>query len=123
MPKLNLLNLLFFFFNDTATTEIYTLSLHDALPISGHGRRRRRWLTTPASCASPRLNATTPPRPSPGTCTATPAAASPAAATAGHYANTSPAHSGKSRCSPRARPEARRCGEGPLDVRRGPGWM
>src|SRR6267378_7998343 len=26
----------FFFFNDTATTEIYTLSLHDALPI-GHG--------------------------------------------------------------------------------------
>src|SRR2546430_13684737 len=38
----------FFFFNDTATTEIYTLSLHDALPIcaaatdsrrAGHGRR------------------------------------------------------------------------------------
>src|SRR5581483_12456994 len=28
----------FFFFNDTATTEIYTLSLHDALPIS-----RRCW--------------------------------------------------------------------------------
>src|SRR5215469_18838940 len=28
----------FFFFNDTATTEIYTLSLHDALPIS-----RPRW--------------------------------------------------------------------------------
>src|SRR2546421_5782365 len=27
---------LFFFFNDTATTEIYTLSLHDALPISRH---------------------------------------------------------------------------------------
>src|SRR2546429_1517897 len=26
--------LFFFFFNDTATTEIYTLSLHDALPIS-----------------------------------------------------------------------------------------
>src|SRR3712207_9274430 len=25
--------ILFFFFNDTATTEIYTLSLHDALPI------------------------------------------------------------------------------------------
>jgi len=24
---------IFFFFNDTATTEIYTLSLHDALPI------------------------------------------------------------------------------------------
>src|SRR2546422_7193021 len=28
----------FFFFNDTATTEIYTLSLHDALPISRRGR-------------------------------------------------------------------------------------
>src|SRR5258705_4931509 len=27
----------FFFFNDTATTEIYTLSLHDALPISHDG--------------------------------------------------------------------------------------
>src|ERR1039457_6413592 len=27
-------NRIFFFFNDTATTEIYTLSLHDALPIS-----------------------------------------------------------------------------------------
>src|SRR3712207_8564241 len=31
---------LYFFFNDTATTEIYTLSLHDALPISGHGAQR-----------------------------------------------------------------------------------
>src|SRR5256885_9990294 len=29
-----LIAVLFFFFNDTATTEIYTLSLHDALPIS-----------------------------------------------------------------------------------------
>src|SRR2546430_6391068 len=29
----------FFFFNDTATTEIYTLSLHDALPISDAHRR------------------------------------------------------------------------------------
>ena len=29
----NILCLFFFFFNDTATTEIYTLSLHDALPI------------------------------------------------------------------------------------------
>src|SRR2546429_6674132 len=28
----------FFFFNDTATTEIYTLSLHDALPILSRGR-------------------------------------------------------------------------------------
>src|SRR6266540_6366571 len=32
-----LLFLVFFFFNDTATTEIYTLSLHDALPISTAG--------------------------------------------------------------------------------------
>src|SRR2546430_8579570 len=32
----------FFFFNDTATTEIYTLSLHDALPISG--QNDRAWL-------------------------------------------------------------------------------
>src|SRR5256886_14578297 len=31
---LNSLSSFFFFFNDTATTEIYTLSLHDALPIS-----------------------------------------------------------------------------------------
>src|SRR6266480_7793992 len=30
----------FFFFNDTATTEIYTLSLHDALPISERDRGR-----------------------------------------------------------------------------------
>src|SRR2546430_7178827 len=30
----------FFFFNDTATTEIYTLSLHDALPISVCDRQR-----------------------------------------------------------------------------------
>src|SRR2546426_8117505 len=35
-------SLSFFFFNDTATTEIYTLSLHDALPISrGRGGRLR----------------------------------------------------------------------------------
>src|SRR5271168_5628101 len=32
----------FFFFNDTATTEIYTLSLHDALPISLASRRSTR---------------------------------------------------------------------------------
>src|SRR5438477_3480106 len=46
----------FFFFNDTATTEIYTLSLHDALPISSwaswrspsrsSARRSRRWRST-----------------------------------------------------------------------------
>src|SRR5690348_17870953 len=39
---------MFFFFNDTATTEIYTLSLYDALPISGKVRkspsRLGRWL-------------------------------------------------------------------------------
>src|SRR5882762_11656408 len=47
--------LIFFFFNDTATTEIYTLSLHDALPISrassgtaGIAFRRHR----PISCSS-----------------------------------------------------------------------
>src|SRR5437660_10960960 len=35
-------SLLFFFFNDTPTTEIYTLSLHDALPISErHGEDPR----------------------------------------------------------------------------------
>src|SRR5260370_23635624 len=33
------LSCLFFFFNDTATTEIYTLSLHDALPILKGDRR------------------------------------------------------------------------------------
>src|SRR5438067_6341473 len=39
--------LVFFFFNDTATTEIYTLSLHDALPIYrnvGGGERTARIL-------------------------------------------------------------------------------
>src|SRR5437667_11378349 len=40
---------LFFFFNDTASTEIYTLSLHDALPIYGisvgsHGRSHDSFL-------------------------------------------------------------------------------
>src|SRR5258708_29144135 len=37
----------FFFFNDTATTEIYTLSLHDALPISW---RSRRWCGNGCRC-------------------------------------------------------------------------
>src|SRR6266511_3257764 len=36
----------FFFFNDTRTTEIYTLSLHDALPISGS------WRTSPTRPAT-----------------------------------------------------------------------
>src|SRR5437870_11391671 len=34
-----LVSFFFFFFNDTATTEIYTLSLHDALPISWKWRK------------------------------------------------------------------------------------
>src|SRR5438034_5881352 len=32
----------YFFFNDAATTEIYTLSLHDALPISDHRAKSKR---------------------------------------------------------------------------------
>src|SRR5260370_24729722 len=39
----------FFFFNDTATTEIYTLSLHDALPISTFGRAKSRMITAPST--------------------------------------------------------------------------
>src|SRR2546430_4495047 len=35
MLSVNIAGQSIFFFNDTATTEIYTLSLHDALPISG----------------------------------------------------------------------------------------
>src|SRR6266446_10716066 len=35
---------IFFFFNDTATTEIYTLSLHDALPICPGSSPPRTWL-------------------------------------------------------------------------------
>src|SRR3712207_8882185 len=55
---------MFFFFNDTATTEIYSLSLHDALPISAtrkcsdcwrrcspRGRRPRRCAATAPSCS------------------------------------------------------------------------
>src|SRR5258707_3562202 len=38
----------FFFFNDTATTEIYTLSLHDALPICSKQRRQRASYALPA---------------------------------------------------------------------------
>src|SRR6266536_6273862 len=36
-------SIIFFFFNDTATTEIYTLSLHDALPIFIAIARPRPW--------------------------------------------------------------------------------
>src|SRR5215831_20268789 len=35
IPYSTFFSFFFFFFNDTATTEIYTLSLHDALPIYG----------------------------------------------------------------------------------------
>src|SRR5206468_8772875 len=41
----------FFFFNDPPTTEIYTLSLHDALPIS---YKRRRRPPAPGSSSAPR---------------------------------------------------------------------
>src|SRR2546426_9827935 len=37
----------FFFFNDTATTEIYTLSLHDALPISQRRKGVERLASRP----------------------------------------------------------------------------
>src|SRR3712207_7653794 len=51
-------HLLLFFFNDTATTEIYTLSLHDALPISPAGPSRNRRLPT----ERPRRGGRSPPR-------------------------------------------------------------
>src|SRR6201986_5635519 len=43
-----------FFFNDTATTEIYTLSLHDALPIWALPSSWRTLPTVPSSTAPPR---------------------------------------------------------------------
>src|SRR2546422_2280149 len=56
---------LFFFFNDTATTEIYTLSLHDALPISGPSSRKptvsphsSRPSSCRTCCAAPTTRAT-----------------------------------------------------------------
>src|SRR3712207_8685249 len=56
----------FFFFNDTATTEIYTLSLHDALPISrgrrGTPRRRTPRARRAMACRNAR-RAGTPPEP------------------------------------------------------------
>src|SRR3712207_8150275 len=51
--------LLVFVFNDTATTEIYTLSLHDALPISSKRSVRRAssrsssWSSSPSSNTAP----------------------------------------------------------------------
>src|SRR6266498_5813019 len=51
---------LFFFFNDTATTEIYTLSLHDALPISGQAWASRPYTTrVPVASGSPSRKPTT----------------------------------------------------------------
>src|SRR5215203_7000493 len=43
-----------FFLNDTATTEIYTLSLHDALPISSPKRRPSRQTSASRLATSPR---------------------------------------------------------------------
>src|SRR6266498_4452810 len=44
----------FFFFNDTATTEIYTLSLHDALPSSSDSGWRAPTSAPACRCSSPR---------------------------------------------------------------------
>src|SRR2546430_17000282 len=70
----------FFFFNDTATTEIYTLSLHDALPIyrpisvpriagnpgpSNRALRRTRWQVRPAQHRSPTVRVLAPASPAP----------------------------------------------------------
>src|SRR5207245_11484794 len=45
--------LFFFFFNDTAPTEIYTLSLHDALPISSPSAKAgTRWAPAPSPKSS-----------------------------------------------------------------------
>src|SRR5436309_13680202 len=46
----------FFFFNDTATTEIYTLSLHDALPIYRPRRPGFRCTRIPPLSPPPRRN-------------------------------------------------------------------
>src|SRR5207244_12509112 len=55
LPLVQLTILLFFFFNDTPPPEIYTLSLHDALPISQprHHRRTRCHTGTPRPEVSP----------------------------------------------------------------------
>src|SRR2546427_4785674 len=45
--------LLYFFFNDTATTEIYTLSLHDALPIYAGRKAARRAATGRGASPAP----------------------------------------------------------------------
>src|SRR2546422_6421102 len=62
------ISLFFFFFNDTATTEIYTLSLHDALPISPRSTHAAaadgRAATRPAERRRRRPRARTPAPPS-----------------------------------------------------------
>src|SRR5256885_16815808 len=56
------LSVFFFFFNDTATTEIYTLSLHDALPIcSAPPRWRWAWRRLRRSSRCPRPRPSSPP--------------------------------------------------------------
>src|SRR5258705_9733851 len=53
---------IFFFFNDTATTEIYTLSLHDALPISiatSNGKLTSPWLVRRRALCFPRASVST----------------------------------------------------------------
>src|SRR3712207_9079112 len=65
----------FFFFNDTATTEIYTLSLHDALPICSRrpgSRSRSSTPTRPSSSASGCPTATSTSPTSPGSATPSP---------------------------------------------------
>src|SRR2546430_10124638 len=59
----------FFLFNDTATTEIYTLSLHDALPISmpkisacSHGRPSSRPTSGQANSAKTKMQSPAAPR-------------------------------------------------------------
>src|SRR3989442_5327791 len=53
MADLRLFPLLFFFFNNPPTPEIYTLSLHDALPIFRHRRRPRRQCAPSVSSRAP----------------------------------------------------------------------
>src|SRR3712207_8326169 len=49
--------ILCFFFNDTATSEIYTLSLHDALPISYNHRRKQgqKYMCRQTDARTPRV--------------------------------------------------------------------
>src|SRR2546428_5663013 len=54
------MGVLLFFFNDTATTEIYTLSLHDALPISGARAAARKPDGRPRSCSNRQSDAIRP---------------------------------------------------------------